>query len=272
MIAMKYYGNGVTATFECAHCGMRYKHNKAKYSRELRIVVDYGHLWDKELRRCCADQEITNEQTAEKLKCTMSVLMLQKKKRGLLEPALYDTEIGPEEFYKARVSELCVEYDEVTIALLQEKVPGAYSYLGDHHKDWLRSRIVFENERTHRREHEERLLERVQKVIDQLAIEGYPKRQVTFGYIASIMGATRDELRCRKAERSMLESVVESKEAWLRRRIIMAYHQRAVRDAPFSLVDVKRSLTIHDATYVKYQKQIEQIIKDLNENGTARGD
>ena len=110
---------------------MLYKHNKAKHSKELRIVVDYGHLWNNELIQCCQDKNITNEQTSEILKCSMSVLMLQKKKQGLLEPALYDTEMGPEKYYKARVTELCEEYDEVTLALLQEKVPGAYSYLGE---------------------------------------------------------------------------------------------------------------------------------------------
>ena len=92
----------------------------------------------------------------------------------------------------------------------------------------------------------------------------FQKRQVTFGYVAGIIGATRDELRCRKATCALIENVVESKEAWLRWRIIMAYQQRPASDAPFSLVDVKRALTIHDATYEEHQKLIEQIIKELN--------
>ena len=269
LVNLRYYGNGVTASFECTYCGIQYKHNKAKYSRELRVVIDYGHLWDNVLRHCCADPTITNKQAAEILKCSMSVLMNQKRKRGLLEPALYDTEMGPEKYYKARVAELCAEYDEVTIALLQEKVPGAYSYLGDHHKDWLRSRIVFEKERKYLRENEERLLERVRAFIDRLTTKGYPKRQVTFGYIASIIGAKRDELRCRKVTSALLENVIESKEAWLRRRIIMAYRQRPASDAPFTLTDVKRALTIHDVTYAKHQKLIKQIITELNGNETT---
>jgi hypothetical protein len=121
MVSLYYTGNGVTAVFECAHCGMRYKHNKAKHSRELRVIVDYGHLWNGELFRCCHDPKMTNTQITEKLKYSMPVLMLQKKKQGLLEPALYDTEIGPERYYKSRVDELCEKYDEVTIALLQER-------------------------------------------------------------------------------------------------------------------------------------------------------
>lgn len=230
MVAMRYYGNGVTAGFECSHCGMRYRHNKAKHSRELRVIANYGHLWDSELRRCCADPKITNEQTANILKCSMSVLMLQKKKRGLLESALYDTEIGPEKYYKDRVSELCEEYDEVTIALLQEKVPGAYSYLGDHHKDWLRSRIVFENERKHRREREEELLDKVREVALKFTTEGYPNRQVTYGYVAGLAGTTRDELRCRRtpnsALRALLDNTIESRSDWIRRRDGDIYNEK----------------------------------------------
>jgi hypothetical protein len=221
MSSIKYYSTGVTAAFECVHCGVRYKHNKAKSSRELRVIVDYGHLWDRELRRCCQDPEITNDQATEILKCTKSVLMLQKKKRGLLESAFYDMEMGPEKYYKARVNELCDEYDEVTITLLQEKVPGAYSYLGDYHKDWLRTRIVFENERKHRREREEDLLIRIREIIDIFAKEGYPKRQLSYGYIAELTGATRDELRCKRnpqsALRTLLDSVIETRADWKRR-------------------------------------------------------
>lgn len=264
MIYIKYYFSGVTATFECAHCGMRYKHNKPNSSRERRKIVDYGHLWNSELLRCCHDPSITNELAAKILGCTQNALALQKKKRGLLEPILYDKEMGPEKYYKSRVLDLCEKYGEVTRLMLEEHVPGAYSHLGDHHKDWLRSHMIYERERKHRREHEEQLLEKVREAIDQLATDGYPKRQVTFGYIASIIGTTRDALRCRRATHDLLENVVESKEAWLRRRIIMAYHQRLPNDAPFSLADVKRHLTIHDATYVKHEELIEQIIEEFN--------
>jgi hypothetical protein len=85
------YGQGLTAYFKCSHCGMLYKHKKSTDSREQRIIVDYGHLWDGELRRCCKDSKITTEQTAEILKCSYSVVQLQKQKRGLLvSTTLYD--------------------------------------------------------------------------------------------------------------------------------------------------------------------------------------
>jgi hypothetical protein len=264
MIYLKYYMSGVTATFECAHCGMRYKHNKPKNLREHRTIAVYGHLWESELIRCCQNPNISNEQAAKILGCTENALALQKKKRGLLEPILYDKEMGPEKYYKSRVLELCEEYGEVTRSMLEKYVPGAYSHLGDQHKDWLRSHMVYESERKHRREYEEQLLERIQEFINQLATDGYPKRQVTFGYIASIIGTTRDAIRCRRVTHDLLKNVVESREAWLRRQIITVYLKRPPSAAPFSLADIKRNLTIHDATYTKHRKLIEQIIDELN--------
>lgn len=263
MVALKYYSTGVTAAFECVYCGMRYKHNKAKYSCELRVVEDYGHLWYSELNRCCQDPKITNEQTSEILKCSMSVLMLQKKKQGLLESALYDTKMGPEKYYKDKVAELCKEYDEVTIALLQKKVPGAYSYLGDHHKEWLRSRIVFENERGYCRERKKVMLKKVREAVEHIMNANNPKRQITFGYIAKIAGLKREELRCNSHLYDYLVDIIESKEDWYRRRIFLAYHSLPIKDSCFSAASLCRAASITRETYRKYQNFIDNVITEL---------
>jgi hypothetical protein len=260
MVSLKYYCAGATAVFECSYCGLKYKHNKAKYSRELRVVTDYGHLWDSELRRCSQDPMITNEQTAEILKCTMSVLMLQKKKRGLLERPFFDKEIGAEKYYKMQVDKLCQEYEEVTIAILQEKVPGAYSYLGDHDYDWLRSRIVFGNEQKHIREYEIQLLASVRDIVAQLNNDGYPKRQVTFGYIAGLIGSTRDKLRCRASTRLLLSGVVESQSDWLLRRTTEVCNERAALSKPTTVKTIKRELCLHESTFTQYEKLMKEVI------------
>ena len=133
----------------------------------------------------------------------------------------------------------------------------------------MRSRIVFERERKHRREYDESLLNELHKVVAKLQDEGYPDQQVTFGYIASIIGSTRDKLRCsgNLQIRTLLESIIESKEAWLCRRIILAYQRRPVSDKPFTIADIKRDLAIHSKAYSKYQKLIELLIEELNKNG-----
>ena len=269
MVKMRYYGNGVTATFECTHCGLRYRHNKAKHSRELRVVEDYGHLWDGELRRCVSDPKITNEQTSQILKCTMSVLMLQKKKRELLEPPQYDTAMGPEKYYKSKVEELCKEHDEVTRVMLEEKVPGAYSYLGDHYPEWLHNHMVFERNLKHQRERDEQLFVKVQKAINKIKAESNPARQITFGYIAEVAGVTRDGLRRTRRNpglTALLENAIESKQDWHRRRIIAANNKMPAANRPFSAIQLCRAASIGLETYHKYRDFFEEVVLELNKN------
>ena len=121
--------------FYCEHYGMRYKISKSKSLRGIPVILDYGHLWTSELIRCSQDKSINIAKTAEILRCDKSIIMVQKKKLGLLRTPRYDIELGPEEYYKSKIIALIEEYGEVTYSLLQEKVPGAYDYLGDHHKE-----------------------------------------------------------------------------------------------------------------------------------------
>jgi hypothetical protein len=65
---------------------MRYKVNKSKHSRELRVVTEYGELWEREFHRCCQDKSITNEKMADIFNCDLTTIILLKKKRGLLRP------------------------------------------------------------------------------------------------------------------------------------------------------------------------------------------
>jgi len=223
MVDMVDYGQGFTAYFECSHCGMRYKHKKSADSREQRFIVDYGHLWLAELRRCCQDPKITNDQTMEILKCGPQTLSSQKKKHGLVKAALYDVNMGPMSYYKEQVLKVCQEYDEVTIALLDEKVPRAYHYLQDRDYEWIRSRIVFENERNFRLEREKLLLTKLREVIAVFNTDGYPDRALSYGYIASLVGSTRDELRYKMSPnselRTFLDEIVEHKATWRQERI-----------------------------------------------------
>jgi hypothetical protein len=223
MVQLVDYGSGKAAYFECTYCGLKYKYAKSSQSKEQRIIVDYGHLWDSELRRCCQDPKITSEQTMEILKCSYAVLQLQKEKRGLLiDAVLYDREIGPDKYYKSRVLQLCKEYDEVTIALLDEKVPGAYIYLQRHDYDWIRSRIVFDNERRSRLEREKLLLGKLRDIIAAFETEGYPDRPLTYGFIASLLNSSRDELRTKMSPdselRALIDKVVEHKKTWRQER------------------------------------------------------
>lgn len=224
MIRLVDYGSGKAAYFECVHCGLKYKYAKSIQSKEQRVIVDYGRLWNNELRRCCRDPKITNDQTMEILKCGPQTLSSQKKKHGLMKVALYDVNMGPMAYYKAQVLKICQEYDEVTIALLDEKVPRAYGYLQDRDYEWIRSRVVYDNERSFRLERENLLLGKLDSLIGKFEIEGYPDEQLSYGFIASLVGSTRDELRLyRNRTKSklcgLLDSIIESKKDWRQERI-----------------------------------------------------
>jgi hypothetical protein len=261
LVDFSYYGNGARATFECADCGMRYKINKSKHSRELRVITKYGELWEREFLRCCQNKSITNEKMAEIFHCDHNTIILQKKKRGLLrQMPYYVLGVSPYDYYKAEVEAVCAEYDEVTIALLNEKVPGAYDYLKDHEPEWIRSRIVFGNEQRHIREYEAQLLGSVQSVVAQLKTDGYPKRQVSYGYIAELAGSARDKLRCRRAIRDLLDGIVESKSDWLLRRATEVCGVRKDLGKPTTTKTIKRELYLREATFKQYENLIQEVI------------
>lgn len=125
-------------------------------------------------------------------------------------------------YYKAKVTEVCEQYDEITIALLDEKVPGAYTYLQKRDYDWIRSKVVFDNERRFRRERENLLLTRLREIIATFEDDGYPDEQLSYGFIANLIGSTRDELRHRMSPnselRSLLDEIVEHRKTWKQER------------------------------------------------------
>jgi hypothetical protein len=222
IIDMVEYHCALAAYFKCTYCGMLYKYTESSHCRGLRMILDYGHLWEKELIHCYQDPKMTRERAMEILKCTRSTLEAQKRKHGLMKPFLHDAEIGAENYYKAEVAALCEKYDEVTIALLDEKVPGAYTYLQRNDYDWIRNKVVFDNERQFRLEREELLLNKLREVIAVFDADGYPDRVLSYGYIANLIGATRDDLRSKMSPnselRAFLDEIVEHKATWRQER------------------------------------------------------
>ena len=252
--------------FFCEDCGMRYKISKSKAAKGITVITDYGRLWKNELIRCSQDKTITIQETEKVLKCDKSVFMLQKKKLGLLESPLYDTKMGPEKYYKSKIIELCEKYDELTISLLQEKVPGAYSYLGDHDYEWLRSRIVFETEKLSYLARKEMMLKKVREAVEYIRNVNNPKRQITFGYVAKIAGLKRDELRANTHLRNYLNGIIESKEDWYKRRITLVYHNIPNAEKSFTAIELCRMAAIELKTYIKYQEFFEEVYRKLNSN------
>jgi hypothetical protein len=164
----------------------------------------------------------------------------------------YSSGLTAKDYYRQKVTELFVLYDEITIALLNEKVPGAYDYLNHFDAEWLKSRIVFANNLKSVRKYENGLLESVRTIITRLKTDGYPKRQVTYGYIAELIGSKRDALRGRSAIRTLLNEIIESKPNWLRRRTVEICKERAMLSKLTTVITIKRELCLREATFTQY--------------------
>jgi len=250
--------------FHCHDCGMKYKTTKSKSAKGITVVLDFGHLWINELIRCNRDKNISLSETVAILKFHESVIMKQKKKLGLLRTPRHDVDVGPEAYYKARIIELCKEYGKVTYTLLQEKVPGAYDYLGDHHAEWLRERMATVWETGERLEFVESALKKVKEAIAYISAN-LPKRQISYGYIAEIAGLTRDNLRSNSRIHAYVEGFVESRVDWHCRRITEVYHSKPVEGRPYTAIEICRAASMEKKTYEKYRELFEEVVRELNE-------
>ena len=93
-----------------------------------------------------------------------------------------------------------------------------------------------------------------------------PDRQISYGYIAEIMGLTRDNLRSNQRIRACVDGIVENREDWYRRRIMTAYHKKPVEDRPYTAVEICRAASIEMKTHKKYRELFEEVVNQLNEN------
>jgi len=249
--------------FYCKVCGMRYKVSKAKALKGITVITDYGHLWKNKLISYSHDKTVTNEKAAEMLRCDVSVMMLQKKKMGLLRPPRYDIDLGPEAYYKSRVIALIEEHGEVTYSLMREKAPGVYDYLRKRHKKWLQERLTLKHETAQERARTENMMKKAQDAVEQITLN-LPERQISFEYIAEVAGLTRGSLRSNRQIRACVESIVESRVDWHRRRIKATYLSLPIEGRPYAAVEVCRAASMEMNTYVKYREQFEEVVNKLN--------
>ena len=260
---IRHFNSRAVGYFFCEYCGMRYKISKAKAVKGVTVITDYGHLWKNELLRCTQDKTITNEKTAEILKCDISVMMLQKKKLDLMRTPKYDIEMGPEAYYKSRVVALIEEYGEVTYSLLFKKIPGAYDYLENYHKEWLREHLTLRWETAERRVFVDYAQKKIQQAIAEI-VANPPERQISYGYLAKITGLTRDNLRSLSRLHACVEGFVESREDWYRRRITTAYRSEPIKSRPYTTIEICYAASIEMKTYEKYREFFEEVVNELN--------
>jgi len=271
------YLNGVaTGFFKCNVCGMVYKQRYWRKQFSALYIVEYGDIWIDRMMRCFHDERLDIPATAKILKCKPHVVKWQMIKLGILgkpehckKSRTYDGEMGAEATYKAQVLALCKQYDEVTSDILKLYAPKAYRYLYRFDRGWLHGHMTLNVNSKRQRDEDADMLLRVQSAVAAILSDGMPKRQVTPGFIAVTAGYGEGGLQYladkRPLTKAYIDTIVESRMDWLRRRVSAIAQEHRMRGEKISIADVRREMSLKPNTFVKYGKFLKGLIDELNE-------
>ena len=161
-----------------------------------------------------------------------------------------------------------MQHEELTSAILKQHAPMAYKYLYKFDLDWLHEHMVFHVDRQQQRDEDAEMLRQVKSAFAVICSEGMPKRQITPGFIAVSAGYALTKLdylaEKRPLTKSFIDTVVESRADWLRRRITAIARERKAVGEKITISDVKREMSLKPNTFVKYEKFLEGLIDELN--------
>jgi hypothetical protein len=164
---------------------------------------------------------------------------------------------------------LCEQYDEVTSDILKLHVPKAYKYLYKFDLCWLHEHMTLQVDSKRQRDEDVEMLRRVQDAVTTIYSAGTPIRQITPGFIAVTAGYGIQALQYlaekRPLTKAYIDSVVESKTDWMRRRITVIAQKRRMFGEKISIADIKREMSLKPNTFVKYENFLKELIYDLNE-------
>ena len=271
------YTNGIAiGFFKCSICGMVYKQRYWRKQMSQLYIVEYGDMWVNQMMRCLRDERLDIPSTAEVLKCKPHVVRWQMRRLGIIgnpdylkKPRIYSSEKGAEADYKAQVLALCEQYDEVTSDILLQYAPKAYKYLYKFDLDWLHEHMTLQVASKRQRDEDAEMLRRVKEAISAICSDGMPKRQITLGFIAVTAGYNLQKLNYltvkRPQTKEYIDTVVESRKEWLRRRITSISQERNVVGKKITIADVKRDMSLKPNTFVKYENFLKELMDELNE-------
>jgi len=271
------YLNGVaTGFFKCSACGMVYKQRYWRKQLSPLCIVEYGDMWISRMIRCLRDEGLDVPTTAEILKCKPHVVKWQMRKLGILgnpvytkKARTYDGKIGAEATYKAQVLALCEQYGEVTSDVMKLYAPKAYRHLYKADLDWLHQHMTLKSDSKAQRKKDDETLLRVQSAVTAILSDEMPIRQITSGFIAVTAGYKEPALHYlaekRPLTKAYIDTIVESKTDWLRRRISTIAQERRKNGDKISISDIKREMSLKPNTFVKYEKFLKELMDELNE-------
>ena len=269
------YLNGVaTGFFKCNICGMVYKQRYWRKKLSALYIVEYGELWINKMICCLRDEKLDISATASVMQCKPHVVKWQMKKLGIHGNTEYyprqrgSFEAGAEAHYKAQILELLEKHDEVTSDILKRYAPKAYRYLYKFDINWLHEHMTFHVNSQQQREEDAEMLRRVKVAVAKICADGMPKRQITPGLLATITGYEPHMFIYLEAKRprtkEYVDTVVESRKDWLKRRITAIAQDMTEVGEKITLSDIKREMSLKPNTFVKYEKFLKELMDELN--------
>ena len=244
----------IRAKFECPICGMEYRRrhamNKKAMSKEKQYavfpqIVDFGPFWKDKFRECVVERGLSLSETCRIMGCTLETAKRYAVKFGFLNtevepsdstpsPAMSGTEAKSR--YRRQWLELMERYPDAIRSELSEMNLRCYEWLLKNDREWynLHSPPVKHG----RSEYGRDWAEKDRQVLGQLQIayerliggDGKPRR-ITKNALMTASASPRiygkDALNKMPETSAFLNTVLESRESWWKRKIIWAVHELA---------------------------------------------
>lgn len=236
-------------------------------------------LWEMQydkLRKCILEDKLYPPDVAKAMKSTKKTVANRVAEIGLdinvnSRTRIFNNNgkrVSADEYYHEKVSEILRSNPELTAKELNELLPGAYAWFSKNNFQWLKKRLVTEQEKRYWAEWEQKQLENLKDAYSIIQKEGDPNRRVTIGWLCTVAGVKENEIKGRLHRfediRAFIGEVVESKEEWLERRFSGIAERKRMHGEKMSLDDVRREMSLKPNTYLKHRVFIEMLIKELN--------
>lgn len=276
------YMNGQTiGQFQCTGCGMKYQRSRPwqefeEYADHA-VILDYGDYWYRKLRECVEAKGLNQAETAKVMKCTTITVRKRAEEIGLnlhvnRKSCIYHEkewkDIDRSQYFRAKVGEALQYQPELTAKELDELVPGAYAWFHKNDFQWLKERLVIDQDKQYWTIWEQEHLELLKKAYECIKQTGDPERRITIGWLCSTVGLRECEIKGRLHRfpdlKGFVDKVVESKEEWLKRRFMEIAENKGKLGGKITIADIKRNMSLKPNTYKKYALYIEELIKCLN--------
>lgn len=275
------YMNGQTiGHFRCAGCGMKYQRSrpwqKFEEYADHAIILDYGDYWYRKLRECVEAKGLNQAETAKVMKCTTATVRKRAEEIGLdlhvnRKSCIYHEkewkDMDRSQYFRAKVGEALQYQPELTAKELDELVPGAYAWFHKNDFQWLKERLVIDQDKQYWTVWEREKLIMLKSAYEMIQKVGDPDRRITIGWLCMIAGMRESEIKGRMHRfpkiRAFVEEVVEEKEEWLARRFKKIAAKKRNVGENLRLTDIKREMSLKPNTYKKYASLIEELIEQL---------